>query len=405
MNLQDQNTVYFLGGIYPPELESEISSICGAIPQDSADALEKNIIQGLRENLQAPVRILNVYFLPAHARAPQKISGAQWESGGQTNISVPFFYCKGFQHFSKYFHLVKCMRACFQDAPQERIPLVIYSAYFPFLMAASKLKKKYPLDICLVVADLPEYMGLQSGRNLYHRLTARLSARLFRKNLHAVDRFVFLTEKMNGVLNTSGKPYTVMEGIANKDYVFDDTIPKEKKRVLYSGTLQFRYGIGVLLDAIRLIPDQDAEFVFYGLGEAKDAILAAAKTDKRIVYGGSIMRDVLFREQQAAGVLVNPRQNTGEFTKYSFPSKLIEYMLSGNPVVAYKLDGIPEEYDRFLLYPKDNSPQALAAALSKAIHMSPEDRKDLSEAETSFVRNTKNYFVQTRKIADLIIGR
>lgn len=25
------------------------------------------------------------------------------------------------------------MRACFQDAPQERIPLVIYSAYFPFL--------------------------------------------------------------------------------------------------------------------------------------------------------------------------------------------------------------------------------------------------------------------------------
>ena len=38
---------------------------------------------------------------------------------------------------------------------------------------------------------------------------------------------------------------------------------------------------------------------------------------------------------------VNPRQNNEEFTKYSFPSKTMEYLASGVPVVAYKLDGIP----------------------------------------------------------------
>lgn len=405
MNGKEQNTVYFLGGIYPKELENEIRAICGETPQDPSDALEKNIIAGLRENLNAPLKIINVYFLPSHVKGPRKIPGTSWESGGQTHIGVPFLYCKGFQHFSKYDHLVKCMRACFKNVSQERIPLVIYSAYFPFLMAASKLKKKYPLDICLVVADLPEYMGLQSEKSLYHRAAAHWSARLFRKNLHSVDRFVFLTEQMNDVLNPCGKPYTVVEGIANKDYVFDDTVPKVKKRVLYSGTLQFRYGIGVLLDAIRCIPDDDAEFVFYGTGEAKDTILAAAKTDKRIVYGGSLTREALFYEQQVAGVLVNPRQNIGEFTKYSFPSKLIEYMLSGNPVVAYKLDGSPAAYDRFLLYPKDNSPQALAEKLSEALHMSSEERQILREAEIHFIRDQKNYFVQTKKIADLISER
>lgn len=54
MNLQDQNTVYFLGGNYPPELESEISSICGAIPQDSADALEKILFKGCGKICRPP---------------------------------------------------------------------------------------------------------------------------------------------------------------------------------------------------------------------------------------------------------------------------------------------------------------------------------------------------------------
>lgn len=43
-----------------------------------------------------------------------------------------------------------------------------------------------------------------------------------------------------------------------------------------------------------------------------------------------------------ADVLVNPRQNDDEYTKYSFPSKNIEYLMTGNAVMAYMLDGIPE---------------------------------------------------------------
>ena len=40
-------------------------------------------------------------------------------------------------------------------------------------------------------------------------------------------------------------------------------------------------------------------------------------------------------------MLINPRTNEGVYTQYSFPSKTMEYMRAGKPVLCCKLDGIP----------------------------------------------------------------
>jgi glycosyltransferase involved in cell wall biosynthesis len=57
-----------------------------------------------------------------------------------------------------------------------------------------------------------------------------------------------------------------------------------------------------------------------------------------------LKRDEVLQLQKSCTVLINPRPKNGEYTKYSFPSKIMEYMSSGTPVIAYKLEGIPEEY-------------------------------------------------------------
>lgn len=48
-----------------------------------------------------------------------------------------------------------------------------------------------------------------------------------------------------------------------------------------------------------------------------------------------------------ATLLINPRPSNEEFTKYSFPSKNLEYMASGTPLLATDLPGIPAEYKRY----------------------------------------------------------
>ena len=54
-------------------------------------------------------------------------------------------------------------------------------------------------------------------------------------------------------------------------------------------------------------------------------------------------------EELKATLLVNPRPTTEEFTIYSFPSKNMEYMASGTPLLTTKLPGMPEEYHQYVL--------------------------------------------------------
>lgn len=67
--------------------------------------------------------------------------------------------------------------------------------------------------------------------------------------------------------------------------------------------------------------------------------------------------------QVKCDVLVNPRSNNDEFTKYSFPSKTMEYLLSGSKVVMYPLSGIPQEYFEFITVVEGDSVEDLKILL------------------------------------------
>ena len=118
---------------------------------------------------------------------------------------------------------------------------------------------------------------------------------------------------------------------------------------------------------------------------------------------GVLPHNEILQIQQSATVLVNPRQNIGKYTNFSFPIKTIEYLFSGTPVIAYKLDGIPKEYDDYLLYVSDNSIQALRNEIIRVSNLSKDFRNKLGIKNIEFVRTKKNNIVQTKKILDMMI--
>lgn len=52
-------------------------------------------------------------------------------------------------------------------------------------------------------------------------------------------------------------------------------------------------------------------------------------------------------------LLVVPESYQYEYSKFSFHSKIFEYMLTGTPVMTYKYEGIPEAYYDFLFLVDD----------------------------------------------------
>ena len=167
--------------------------------------------------------------------------------------------------------------------------------------------------------------------------------------------------------------------------------------------MQKKYGVEVLLEAIKFIDEPNAEFVFYGDGDGAEDVIKAAETDKRIKWIKFIELERLHEEQQKATVLINPRQNNEEFTKYSFPSKNLEYMLSGRPTICYMLDGMPEEYREYLVIPENNSAKALAESIESVFDKTKEEQQAIGNKARSFVLNNKNYLIQTQKIIDLLV--
>ena len=389
--------ITFIGG-FSDEYDSEIiERNLGYLPYFSSDPLQKSVVNELSRLINERILVYNMIFYPSTKRVFYSSSSSR-SNDRYEKINVSFLNLKFFVHFSKAFHLfIRLLKGPRTDN------IVIYSSYYPFLMAVSWYKRLKPTNVLLILPDLPQFIGLSSNKSLYSKISRWLRTSLFNHYKNVADSYVFLTEQMNESVNNKSKNYCVIEGIASNNYVFhNDYDGNGIKTVLYSGTLQLKYGINVLLEAIRYVNCQNVRFVFYGSGEGEKNIKEASSTDKRILFGGVLGRDSLNIEQQKATILINPRQNNNEYTKYSFPSKIIEYMLSGRPVVAYKLDGIPDEYDNYLIYPEDDSALSLATLLDTMLSTEDSILNEKGKSNRDFILREKTEEKQVKKILKLL---
>lgn len=402
--------ILFIGKVFPPEIEAEIKSKMKSGMQDAGNALQWNVIHGLDANDCGKIKILD--YLPIDSypngyedreigeyifqhtdkyRSDDKIVGC-------TNLTV----IKQFANRGPF--KIEVKKWLLKKSSGKKV-ILVYTASTIFLELC-RYAKKLSKDVttCCMIADLPEFLSarkLSGIRKLFNNYEVRKSAALYKY----IDKFVLLTRQMAEKLNIH-VPYTVVEGIASApDVECDDSVAsryRNEKYILYTGTLNPQFGITTLLEAFAKIEDPGLKLMICGFGEAEAQILKMQETDPRIIYLGKLDRKAVLPLQKGATVLVNPRQNNEEFTKYSFPSKTMEYLASGVPVVAYKLDGIPDEYDDYLNYVEDNSPESLAKKLTEICNMDEEARVEMGKRGAEFVLNNKNAVVQTQRILDII---
>ena len=258
-----------------------------------------------------------------------------------------------------------------------------------FGMIAGAKKRKKP--VVLIVTDLPEF---QRGGFL-----RRLNEKMFEK----ADGFILLTEQMNEKINPAGKPYIVLEG--HSDSALPALAPEEKTEsktgkqiVLYSGSLMKLYGIRNLVEGFLKADLPAAELHIYGDGDYRAELEEICKSEPRIRYFGSRPNAEVVAAQQRAALLVNPRPSAPEYTKYSFPSKTMEYLASGTPTLTTRLPGIPRDYDAYLNYIDDETPEGIAAALQAVLSRPRDARGEQGARARKFVLEEKSNVVQAKKI-------
>ena len=393
----------FLSLMVPQEMADEVKQNSSNNMADAANALEHNLMEGFAANLSTPPKVINALPIGSYPQYYKKafIKKSSFQLCGRSDHeNIGFCNIKFIRNYFIERSAYRSLKRCCKEKNGE-VVLCIYSASAEFLSAAEKLKKKYPnVMVCDIIADLPGMTNLSSKKSALLQWFIDYKAKKSLKRLEAVDCFVLLTKQMADYLHIN-KPYCVVEGIASKSQQIERK-NNTKKTILYTGTLHQKFGVMNLVKAFSQIESPDYQLVICGIGDSEKAIKEAAEKDLRISFLGQLPRNEVLEWQKRATVLVNPRQNNEEFTKYSFPSKTMEYLSSGIPVVAYKLDGIPDEYDSYIQYVKDDSIESLKKKLVEVCELSDEERQNLGSAGRAFVLTEKNSTIQVKKIVMLI---
>ena len=371
--------VMIISGVFAKENEQEIIEHAKRPVEFSANVFQNKMIRGFQKT-GIETSVLSAPFIGSFPNASGIIKFSGFTNYQDQYTYVPFNNCWGFRNMSRAASLKKALENFIADVEQEKL-IVVYSAHTPFLEAAVYAKKRNPkIRICMVIPDLPQYMNLNTKISMIYKLGKQWDIAKFNKLAQFVDSFVLLTEAMKEKLPVGNKPYKVVEGIVDDGAFEKNEIARKQLRncgskeqyIVYTGKTNERFGVRKLVDAFTAMEAPSARLVLCGRGDCDAYIAEMALRDNRIVALGQVPHDVAAQWVLKADVLVNPRENTEEYTKYSFPSKTIEYLASGNPTVGYMLDGMPDIYQQ-LLFIADGD--GLAETIKKALNVTAEERQ------------------------------
>lgn len=287
---------------------------------------------------------------------------------------------------------------------KEQKAIIFTCINIPMVFSVFFLKAFFRCPIVVIVPDLPSMVLTYTKLTGIKKILKYPYIWLSKIIEHRFDAYVFLTEPMNKVINRKNRPYIVVEGIADFANSPNDVsvINSSKRGIMYAGALHKQFGIERLIKGFMKIHNPDIELWLFGGGDMETDIIQYAKDDLRIKFFGMRAKDEIIEYELKALLLVNPRPSDQPFTKYSFPSKTLEYMASATPLLTTRLQGIPLEYFEYCLGFDDETEDGIASKLESIVSGSHHQLEDLGKKAKKFVMENKNCIVQTKKIIELI---
>lgn len=171
--------------------------------------------------------------------------------------------------------------------------------------------------------------------------------------------------------------------------------------IMYAGGLSELKGVRVMLASFALLEGNGYELWITGRGPLEDAVREAAANDSRITYWGFPDQEQLLSLYSKADTLVNPHSAMHASARYLFPSKLIEYLATGTPVVSTSsTPEVAEIYRDVCLVTAADAPEEIAASIRRLAGMTGVQRCELGARARSFVVAEKSWQRQAQRIAE-----
>lgn len=251
-----------------------------------------------------------------------------------------------------------------------------------------------------IVTDVPTKRAFEIKNPI-----KKFASWLCRAMLGSFDKYIFLTPAMNDLINKKGRPYLISEGHVDRGAgkIINTVSEKyEKKVCIYAGSLRKIYGIPYLVEGFLQANVENAELHIYGAGEYETELEELTQKHPSVRYFGIVPNGRIVEEERKATLLINPRPTNEEYTQYSFPSKNMEYMVSGTPVLTTCLPGMPREYEDFVYLLREENTEGMARKLKEILCKPKEELFNFGQKAKAFVLDNKSNLKQAERICALL---
>lgn len=365
----------------------------GAMPGQQAQKYHRLMAEGLAKN-GAGVTALSLPPVNRANYTGRWLPGARDEEAGVAFRLLPVVNIPIGKHICAFLLSFFSALGELKRQPDAAVMLDVLSLSVSMGAAlAARLCRRKAVGI---VTDLPEMMDANN-----RGFGAALGAGLIGLCTH----YVFLTEAMNERLNPRRKPYAVIEGQVDAALGGHEVMapPAEGPRVLlYAGEISRKYGLETLAEGFLRADIRGTELHYYGSGDYADDFARLCAQHGALRYMGVRPNEEVVRAEQRATLLINPRPTTEAFTRYSFPSKNMEYMVSGVPVATTRLPGMPDSYLPHVFLIEDETADGVAAALRAILALPAAALSAKGLAARRFVLAEKSNVRAAARILDLL---
>ena len=257
------------------------------------------------------------------------------ESDTVVDGKIKFYYTnnkssKTFKLFKEKQAIEKAAKQAIEDFMSHDFVIVTDTLRLNLLKAAKRIAKQYKTKIVGMLTDNP--FNLSSGSTFVKKYLVKQGSNL--------NGYLSLTNGLVQIYNQHAPSY-VFEGLVSeecegkKDPIFN--------YFYFGGSLYERYGVKTLVDAFHK-SNVKYKLVLAGSGPLAEYIEQMAEDDYRILYLSQLSKEKNIAYMRNSIANINPRPLDFKMDDESVPSKLLEYLSIGTPVISTKY---PKLYSTF----------------------------------------------------------
>lgn len=390
----------YISALIAPQRIEQLQKLQPEVQGNAMHKFNRLVCEGFVENGQ---KVSTLSAIPASESVSKKFFA--WHKDvlhGVTYRYIPFVNIKGLRHLCLFVYTFLYVLIWGMVGRRHKA-VVCDMLAISVNMAVVAAAKLNGVKICGILTDMPGLMVDDDSNQEKKTLKKTIVSQVNKAYLSSFDCYVFLTEAMNDILRGKKKPYIVMEGLVDKNAMATEPVSDKHRRVVYAGGLHARYGVNMLVEAFMKLPFNDVTLDLFGAGPSVTWIQEQAAKDPRIVYHGVVSNQEVVDFERSSLLLVNPRPTHEAFTRYSFPSKNMEYMSTGTPVLTTKLPGMPIEYYSHVFVFENETVEDYCQALNHLLQKNVQEMALRGEEARIWVLNHKNNKSQTARICELLL--